>query len=292
MSDISDVLVVLAKHAAAAIYPTLTWDTIDANWDSGELWDLATGQSLVGNDVRIYPGWPTSNRLDDDLAAGIAHVSIFPRPEERNTTRYSERSHTVEAAVTTLVLSSAVVAGKYVVTVSGTVSVPQNVALRINGKFYVYGVEQGDTLEDIATALADLVAEDIPDTSVSGTALPIGPAGRLQAARVGGVGTVAKELRRQERMIQIVIWAHDPAVRDAIAGAVDVELAGTRFLEMPDGFGARLTYKNSPVIDALQKAALYRRDLNYLVEYATTKSKQRAAVIAPYVNYENRTITF
>ena len=50
---------------------------------------------------------------------------------------------------------------------------------------------------------------------------------------------------------------------------------------MPDGFGARLIYKNSMVIDALQKANLYRRDLNYHVEYATTVSKQRAAVIAP-----------
>ena len=46
------------------------------------------------------------------------------------------------------------------------------------------------------------------------------------------------------------------------------------------------------VIDAQQKAALYRRDLNYLVEYATTISEQRAAVIMPSANFNSElTIT-
>jgi len=65
-----------------------------------------------------------------------------------------------------------------------------------------------------------------------------------------------------------------------------------RFLEMPDGFGARLIYKNSMVIDAQQKANLYRRDLNYTVEYATTVSKQRAAVIAPSLTVNSKYSSF
>jgi hypothetical protein len=172
----------------------------------------------------------------------------------------------------------------FIITVGGTVTSPQNLALRINGKFYTYAVQPKDSLAGIAAALAALVAADIAGTSVTAAAITIGPTGRLQAARVGGFGTIAREVRRQERVMSVIVWANAPALRDQIAGAVDSCLADTRFLDMPDGFGARIIYKNSMVIDAQQKAALYRRDLNYLVEYATTISEQRAAVIAPLAN--------
>ena len=85
MSDVSDVLLVLAKTVAAICYPTLTYDQIDQNWDDGKLWDAANQKSLTGRNILVYPGWPVSNSLDDDLAAGNAHISIFPKAEERNT---------------------------------------------------------------------------------------------------------------------------------------------------------------------------------------------------------------
>jgi hypothetical protein len=316
MSDISDVLTVLAKTVAGVIYPELPYDVIDQKWDSGELWDLAKGKSVTGADVRVYPGWPVSNNLDDDLVAGISHVTVFPKAEERNTTRYPERNHVITQAQTTLTLTisgpAVEAAGVYdtpgvtwdvgdfdegtverfQIRVGGTVTVPQNLALRINGSFYVYSVQATDTLEGIASRLAVLVSVDLADCSAVGPVITLGPTARLQAARVGGFGTTAKELRRQERVVQIIVWANAPGIRDTLAGTIDVALAGTRFIEMPDGFGARLIYKSSMVVDALQKAALYRRDLNYTVEYATTISKQRAAVIAPSINYENRVITF
>jgi hypothetical protein len=175
----------------------------------------------------------------------------------------------------------------FVVTVGGTVSSPQNLALRINNKFYTYAVQPKDTLAGIATALEALVAADIAGTSVTGPAITIGPTGRLQAARVGGFGTIAREVRRQERVMSVIVWTNSHTLRDLIAGAVDASLADTRFLDMPDGFGARIIYKNSMVIDAQQKSGLYRRDLNYLVEYATTISEQRAAVIAPSTTFNS-----
>jgi hypothetical protein len=173
------------------------------------------------------------------------------------------------------------------ITVGGTVTSPQNLALRINNKFYTYAVQPKDTLAGIAAALEALVAADIAGSSVTGPVLTIGPTGRLQAARVGGFATIAREVRRQERVMSIITWANSPQLRDQIAGAVDASLADTRFLDMPDGFGARLIYKNSMVIDAQQKAGLYRRDLNYLVEYATTISQPRAAVIAPSTTFNS-----
>lgn len=69
MADLEEVLPALASIVANAIYPN-------------------GGASVVGADVKVYPGWPVPNNLDSDLAQGLAHVSIYPRPEERNTTRY------------------------------------------------------------------------------------------------------------------------------------------------------------------------------------------------------------
>jgi hypothetical protein len=321
MSDISDVLLVLAKTCAAIIYPALTYDQINANWDQPKFWE-GSGPSIVNSGVRIYPGWPTESNLDDDLVNGISHLTIFTQATERNTTRYPEREHTTVAATApslSLALSGPslhptdeifdtpgivydasgetydqpVEVELIAITIRGTVTTPQNIALRINGKFYVYAVQQGDTLASIAAALGALVVVDIPGTTVTGAALTLGPRARLQAARIGTVGTIAKEVRRQERVVMITVWANAPDVRDTIASAIDVELAQRRFITMPNGFGARLIYKNSMVIDSLQKATLYRRDLNYTVEYATTVSKSRAQVIAPSITFnEELAITF
>lgn len=319
MSDISDVLLVMAKTCASIIYPALTYDQINANWDQPKFWD-GSGPSIVNSGVRIYPGWPSESNLDDDLANNISHVTVFTQATERNTTRYQEREHvTVEPAAPTLSLSVSgvpsssllfdepgvvwdgsnesydVVPGysNFVIRVGGIVTVPQNIALRINGKFYVYGVQAADTFASIASALAALVMVDIAGTSANGPVLALGSTARLQAARLGTTGTVSKEVRRQERVVQISVWSNAPDVRDTIAAAIDVVLAERRFVTMPDGFGARIIYKNSMVIDSLQKATLYRRDLNYTVEYPTTVSKSRAQVIAPSINFnEELAITF
>ncbi len=52
--------------------------------------------------------------------------------------------------------------------------------------------------------------------------------------------------------------------------AIDAALAMMPFIAMPDGTAARLIYAGSTVFDQSQDAILYRRDLAYTVEYATT----------------------
>jgi len=342
VSDISDVENALCSAIMKAVYPPVTFDESGLTFDSkedfdetstapvavnkfdtgvqfntGAEFDAKKSPSVSGTPIVIYAGWPSEDGLAADLAKGKTHITVFPKAEERNTTRYPEREIVIvpPAPTLTLQISGPVldngqklfdtpgvswdsggdydlgVARDLIVTVGGTVSSPQNLALRINNKFYTYVVQASDTLASIATALAALIEANISGTSVSGPAITIGPTGKLQAARIGGFGTVTKEVRRQERVMMITVWANAPALRDQIAAAVDVALAQEHFLCMPDGFGARLIYKNSMVVDALQKANLYRRDLNYHVEYATTVSKQRAAVIAPSINLNSLLIT-
>ena len=73
MADVSDVCNALVTLAAQAVYPN------------------GTGQASIANTgVRLFQGWPLPQQLDADLKAGVCQVSVYPRPEERNTARYPQ----------------------------------------------------------------------------------------------------------------------------------------------------------------------------------------------------------
>ena len=77
-----------------------------------------------------------------------------------------------------------------------------------------------------------------------------------------------QEVRRQEQGFRITCWCPTPATRDAAATAIDQALSGQHFLALADGTSGRLIYAGTTVFDQSQNARLYRRDLNYNVEYA------------------------
>lgn len=259
MSDISDVQTALVALAAQVLYPNGT-----------------SQPSILGSDIKAYAGWPTANTLDTDLASGKCHVTVFALPQERNVTRYSRDWQQQQIGAQTVTLT---VAGQ-TVTVGGAVSVPQNVMLRVDATDYVYSVQQGDTLTGIATALATM----IPGASSSGPTVTLPATSNLTAARVGSGGKLVRELRRQERMLQITVWAAKPEDRDTVAKALDFVMAKTDRITMADGVSARVIYRGSPQTDGLQKAALYRRDLHYTVEYATTETTEATQIVANQLN--------
>lgn len=270
MADVSDVANTLVGLAASAVYPN------------------GTGQaSVTGAGIRVYQGWPVPQSLDADLKVGICHVSVFARPEERNVSRYPQdwQQKTVNAPTLT-----ASIAGQ-TITIAGTIpptNNPHNIAVLVNGKPYVYAVQTSDTLASIATALSALIAVAIPGTTSAGTVVTVAAAGRIAAARVGVTGTAIRELRRQERLFQITVWADTPGHRDSAAQAIDVSLAATNFLTLPDGTAGRLIYKSSTVTDDYQKDKLYRRDLFYTVEYATTQTETETQITQEVFNVSNQ----
>ena len=253
MSDIIDVQTALVNAIVAGVYPNGT-----------------TQPSVSNSAIVVYPGWPDSSNLDADLLTGKAHVTVFPTATEKNTTRYSKdwQPQTVNTATITAVILN------QTVTIGGVFPSPfaaHNINVMVNSVPYVYAVQSGDTLTSIATALKALIVAGVPGTTSTGPVITLPTNARINAARVGVSGTSIRELRRQERVFQITVWAQTPTLRDTIGSAFDVALAAVEFLTMPDGFGARLIYKSSAVIDSLQKAKLYRRDFLYSVEYATTQ---------------------
>jgi len=264
MADVVDVMSALVAAMAQVIYP------------NGTAQPSVTGLATV-----IYAGWPQSSQLDKDLAAfntggGRVHVTVYATGTEKNTTRYSTDWLQLTQPAQTVTL---VVAGQ-TITVGGTVSVPQNTAILVNGLPYTYAVQANDTLTTIATALA----VQIPGASNTGPVITLPATARIQAGRVGGAGTMFREVRRQQRAVQLTIWADTPAHREATAQAIDVALAATEFVTLSDQTAARIIYQSSRLDDGTQKANLYRRDLIYSVEYATTQTSAATTVTVAQEN--------
>ncbi|AVA33363.1 hypothetical protein [Cupriavidus metallidurans] len=244
MADLSDVSSALVSLIAGIAYPN------------------GTGQpSIVGNPVLVYGGWPNPVQLIADLKANKIHVSVFPTIERIVDTAASDWTvPTAPVNTITLTLSG------QAVTVGGTISTPQNAALVVDSKAYVYAVQGTDTLASIATALAALVAVD--QTATAAGAVVTIPNAKKISPRVGGQGTAQRETRRQERTFQISIWANCFDQRDPIAGKIDAALSNSFHLTLPDQVAA-LRYKSSRQDDDQQKERIYRRDLMYAVEYST-----------------------
>jgi hypothetical protein len=266
MADISDVQATLVGLIAGALYPN------------------GTGQpSAVTAQCRVGSGWPSKPQLDADLAAGIVNVSVYPTSIEHKTSRHMQTWQQINHNAPTVTLIGA---GR-AITVGGTLPATyfaQNVAVLIGGHAYAYTVQQSDTLTTIASALAAMISADYAGTTSSGPGITL-PTGTPQPTlRTGGTATMGKEVKRQSRVVRIVIWAPTPALRDAVAKVLDPMLAQINFLTLPDGFAGRLLYHHSDLVDLQEKANLYRRDLCYSVEYPTTITQQATDVTVTVTN--------
>jgi hypothetical protein len=266
MADLSDVSEALVVLAAQAMYPNGT-----------------DNPSATGGAVKAFAGWPLPAQLDADFHADPvgSQVSVWPRDEEKNTSRYNrdwQQQDPLPAPTVT-----ATVTGQ-VVTIGGTGASGQNVAVLANGGSFVYAVQGSDTPTSIATALATSIAVAIPGTTSSGTVITLPASARLAAARVGVTSSLVRELRRQERRWQITVWAADPSMRDRIAATLDTALADLTFLTLPDGSAARIRYWGAHQVDNQQREGIYRRDLFYTVEYATTQIAAATEIVTEQIN--------
>lgn len=262
MADLTDVQNALVAIVAAALYPSGTG-----------------APSVPGMPVKIYAGWPLPQQLDADLKAGTCHVTVYSRAEERNTTRYglAWQPQTLQTATLTLTATG------QTVTIGGAippVGNPHNAVVFANTKPYVYAVQPSDALAGVAAALAALIAVDVPGTTAAGAVLTLPSSARVGAVRVGVTGTVIRETGRQEKLFQISVWADTPDHRTAVAVPTNGALSGTLRFTLPDGSSARLIYKSTFESDKFEKDDLYRRDLLYTVEFATTQTDTATQVTA------------
>ena len=256
MADQSDVETALVSLIAAALYP-----------------QGPDQPSPIGPLCRIYRGWPIASALDADLASGAVHVTVFPSTDARITTRYPIDFATAPTTPTPL---QAAISGVSV-TFSGSADAGQIAGIAVGPRTYVYATVAGDSPSLVAANLAVLArADQIVD--LSGATLTIPGASRLTARVVARVAAVS-ELRRQVQSFRVTCWCPSPAIRDQVASAIDLALAQSLFIALPDGTGGRLLSAGGATIDRAEDAALYRRDLVCSVEYPTTITQIQPAML-------------
>ena len=270
MADIADVFSAMQAIITSVVYP---------NGTSSPSAILVSG---VPQPARIYPGWPIPSNLDNDMAAGITNISIYaPRGFYKNTTRYPQDEFQITAPVHTI---TTLISGTNI-TIGGTESTPQNVAVVANGVGVSYGVQSSDTLTSIAAGLVALLQAAGVTCSSTGPVISI-PNGVNIGATVGGAGSSIREVMRQEQKFQVTIWAPSSAVltapdaiRPAFGAPIKVQFAVTPFLTLSDNSAARLITMDDFYDDDVSKPNVYRRDLFYNVEYATTQTQQQYEIV-------------
>jgi hypothetical protein len=257
MADQSDVETVLVTLASAALYPN------------------GTGSSSVpGPLCRVYRGWPKAAGLNVDLAAGRINVTVFPAGDGvRNTTRYPSEWITNPITPT---LSVEVVGTT--ATFDGLGSIWQLAGILVDGQSYVYRTTATDTPASVAANLAAAARANGITVTLAQASLTFPAAGDV-SARVVADATGLMEVRRQVQTFRIICWCPTPLLRDATAGTIDPVFASLRFIEIPDGTDARLIFTGTTVFDQSQDAILYRCDLLYAVEYATTTAAQQPTML-------------
>lgn len=259
MADQADVEAALAGIVGGALYPS----------------GLEAGCVVPGAVVRIYRGWPTPAALDADLAAGRVNVSVGGVPgSTRLTTRYPDQWRVVKPAVP--VLSASVAAG--VATFAGTAALGQLAALLVDGRAAVHRTEAGDTPASVAAALAGELRQVGVSATANGAAVTVSGA-RSVVARIVADQVATRETRRQLQHFAVTCWCADPPTRDAIGAAIDAALSGIDFVGLPDGSSGRVLFVASVTSDRWEDATLYRRELTYSVEYATTITATQPSMI-------------
>lgn len=252
---------------------------------SAAIYPNGVGQaSSAGVPCSIYAGWPVPQRLDADLAAGKANISVFPNGSEVDRTRYPPTPHVISVRQPTLTLSAA---GREI-TVGGAMPAPfsaHNMAVKIGADVFVYAIQPGNTLSAIAAALASLIAVKYSTTVSSGVKITL-PVGVRASVVVGTSGRVVTELSRQSVRLQVTVWASTPAARSAIEAVVKPTLAKATQLQLPDGIPAIVRLAGGTVTDDWQKSRLYRRDIFLDCEYATTETRDVPTVVAEKVTVQ------
>lgn len=266
MADQSDVEIGLKTIVDAVLYPT---------GQSGN-----PPLTIAGAPCRIERGWPDQTRLDADLRAGIFNVTIYPRPNmERNTSRYQSSEQVISINPTTYTLTGA----GQTVTVGGAAPgafYAQNICVVVNQWPYIVAASPGETAAQVAAALQALISVDFPAASVVGAVITLPAGARIGALSVGATGLVLSEVGRQEKQFQICFWCPSPDLRDLAVKSVDAALRSYQFITLADGSRGRLTYHGTNSFDGPQKELLYRRDLFYSVEWATTLASTAVQILS------------
>lgn len=247
MASTDDVARYLARRVADVVYP-----------GGSQL------PGIVNNSVKIYPGWPVPGTLQQDIEKGGVHVSVWPLPAERKISTALGRPYlTLAKGKPTLQFT----VNGTTIGVAGVASALTNVQIALNGKTYTFHFRAGTTAEKALYVLS----VRLPGSFTIGSSLCIMLVTQLSLS-VTTAGKAVRELRRQIKDFQITVWAPAPGLRDRIGSAIDAALSEQCHIDLDDGAPAQLLYTRQFDSDRSENWHVYRRDLIFSVNFATTQT--------------------
>jgi len=256
MADIADVRQAIVNLISATVYP------------NGPLYP---GIPLGAGPIMVIPGWPKSADLAPSFMAPITQggqngvvVSVVDFGAARSTTRFPQRSRFVSRPTATLSWSVT----NNTATLSGTIAVPQNLALILNERQHAaYSVQPTDTIATILAGLAAALPAGFSAT-IAGPTITVTGAFSL-IARVGVISNRIRPVSQQRQKFMVAIWASSDVVRAAVSKAVKPVLDYRKFLAFPDGSGGNIFSGTEVTVPVPTKLGLSESRILYDVEYST-----------------------
>ena len=244
MADSGDIETALVALVAAAFYP------------SG-----VGSPSTIGSPLMVERGWPTADLFGAAVKENGTLIFVHAdKMMDRDATRYLPVWQGTAGIPTITATASGVT-----VTIAGTPSAGQSVAVQVKYLWYVYTATGTDTLATIASALAAL----IPGASAAGAVLTLPAAGPPVQARVSAPGTSSIEVARQRQAFRLVCWSPTTALRDQVFGQLPgiIGYSGSR-LTMPDGsIATRMSQRQSGPDDTTARFGMWRRDMMVIYDW-------------------------
>ena len=235
--------------------------------------------SITGHDVKVEIGFPIKNVLDTDVENDISTISIYPiGGMERNVTRYLREWCVISQPAQTIFLRLS----GFDLFIEGAADPEQICLVQIGGGYYSYETVFGDTLNTVAMKLS----AGIPGASFIGNVIKL-PISLDIKTFVSTYALLGKEVKRQQKVYNMTVWAADVQCRAILGDAIDAYFAeNTRQLLTADDFFIYFFYRMTLEEDMLQKNNIFKRSIEYNVEYPTVVMKKFNKLVTTDINFE------
>ena len=271
MADLSDVETALRDLVTASVYPDGVPSALPGTLPLSP---------VIHAPVKSRRGWPDAAALDSDLLKGVVNVSVYSMPgHSRPILRYMDDWNPAPSPPPTILVATS----GDTATFSGAGGVGQLAGVQL-ADGTAYAVHATGSPSNTAAALAAIV----PDAVADGPALTLPTSGFV--ARTGGPVTEVREVRRQVQGFRVIVWCPTEPLRDLVSATVDLAFAelDDTWILLPDGTGGLLHYAGTLPDDAPTKANLWKRDLEYTVEYATVATRKSPPILFPFATVQRR----
>ncbi len=255
---------------------------------------------LSGANATVGIGWPGQAALQDIVRTGNPLVSVYDTKVAKDTSRFMGFSATAPSGPTpgtSLTLSNPILPVDGVITITGSGTPIVNDALGISVNNGVSGATYvALATQSLATILSNFSSAintanlGFTSTVTSDTELSLANNSTIPyfiEVNTANQQSSLFEVRREQRQIQIVVWAPDEVVRETLGVLIEQRFSYLQYYfgyAFPDGTYGRLTFLNDENIEDDMLQNVYRRDFLIGIDYGIQLTNTGYPVLAPVLD--------